>query len=138
MLGGEPFRLAWGGVSALIAAHWVVICYLIWLLLEPGRSGYKSPKAIRLEPEAGLLIVAEAQWLGQGVGVTVFDTGAGYERQVALGEVYNVQQDGLVQVRLFPFADDPDAETLKERLGTIGRTGLQGVIIKPGPLRYMV
>lgn len=137
MLGGEAYRLEWGYTTAAIAAHWVLICYLLWLLLERSRVGYKSPKAIRLDVDAQLLLITGSEWLGQGVGVTVFECSAGYEKQLALGEVFNVQEDSLVLLRLFPFADDPEAKELRKRLAQLGRTGLQGIIVKPGPLRYL-
>ncbi len=138
MLGGEAYRINWGTITAIIAFHWVIIFYLVWLLWERKTEGFSSPRAIRLDLDESILIVGQAEWLGQGVGVTVFDTGGGYEKQVAVGEVYNVQQDRLVQLKLYPFRDDRTGEKLQARLGELGNTGLSGVIVKPGPLRSIV
>ena len=138
MLFGEPFRVEWGLTAAAFAVHWVVIFYLVWLLWEPRRSAYEAPRALRINLTENILVVDNAAWLGQGVGVTVFDNSEGYERQVALGEVFNVQQDRLVQIRLYPFPDDTDGSLLATRLAQVGSTGLGGLVVKPGPLRNLV
>ena len=138
VLFGEPFRVHWGMTTASIAVHWVIICYLIWFLLEPKAASYQSPRAIRLNAAERLLIVDNAAWLGQGVGVTVFEQTEGYERQLGLGEVFNVQQDGLVQIRLYPFSDDPDGSQLSGQLAKVSSRGVGEIVVKPGPLRNAV
>ena len=138
MLFGEAYRVEWGMVTAGFAVHWVIICYLFWFLLEPKVSGYQSPKPIRLNAAERILIVANAEWLGQGVGVTVFEQTEGYERLLALGAVYNVQQDGLVQIRLYPFEDDIDGSQMNSQLAKVNSSGIGDIVVKPGPLRNTV
>lgn len=137
MLLGESYRVNWGLVTALIALHWVIICYLVWLLVEPKSAVYRSPRAIQLNTTERILVVEGAEWLGQKVGVTVFENTEGYERQLGLGEVFNVQADGLVQIRMYPFPDDVDGSEMAVRLGNVTSRGLGSVIIKPGPLRIL-
>ena len=137
MLFGEPYRREWGVTTAIIALHWVIICYLFWLLWEPRRSSYSSPKVIRLNTAELVVVVADAEWLGQGVGVTLFENTEGYERLLSLGEVFNVQLDGLVQIRLFPFPDDADGSQLNDRLASIVSRDVGAIVVKPGPLRIV-
>ncbi len=81
-----------------------------------------------MRPE-GLLIVEEAPWISLGVMTAIYIMEDDVERLVCVGEIANVQFNGLVQVSLRSdergYADD------EEIWKVFDRTDKRDILVKP-------
>lgn len=129
MMGGEFWRVTYGWWSLAIALHWVVIIYLMWLLYEKIDTFSDLPKVILFEQDIGSLITESRSWMGNGVGVSVYQCSRGVERLVAHGVVSNIQVDGKSQIQISPI---DDAKSEDQFIGFVAAIPRDEFVIKPG------
>lgn len=73
--------------------------------------------------DPGLLLVENTDWMGIGIGVSIYREEDEYERFHCSGVVANIQSNGLVQIRTNDSADLETLQVARER-----------ILIKPGQL----
>ena len=127
---GEAWRETNIGLCILHGVYLALIFYLIWVIImrrPPEFLG--TPKVIRIMRPEGLLIVEEAPWISLGVMTAIYIMEDDVERLVCVGEIANVQFNGLVQVSLRSdergYADD------EEIWKVLDRTDKRDILVKP-------
>ncbi|UWQ29241.1 hypothetical protein [Leisingera sp. M523] len=70
---------------------------IILLLADKPSESFKSPTIKKVMSE-DILLVESSEWLGHQTAVAIYKIDEDYEQLVALGEVINVQSNGLVQI----------------------------------------
>lgn len=83
-------------------AYLYVLLIVFWLVLSWKPKEFLSSPRIITVREDHIVICEEAPWLGIRVAVAVYCLDGQFEELVALGEVINIQTNGLVQIRLEP------------------------------------
>ncbi len=88
-------------IVALFGVHWVFLVHLSRCILEHQcPTYYSNPKVKHVMKDYGLLIVERSPWLGMGVATSVYTVQGDLERLVCAGHVINIQQNGLVQIKI--------------------------------------
>lgn len=132
-IGGEEFRKAYAVPIVLSAFYLTVISFLIWLVFDTRSQRFKLPEVAKVIGEDLILLCRPVDWLGMGAAVSVYRNDGDYERVVASAEVINVQQNGLVQIKLLGSSEVPEErEHAVQELSKIDKASF---VIKPGGLK---
>lgn len=133
ILFGEPWRAQYGGWAVTNGAYCVVLLYLIWLILtRPAPDFLGLPKA-RVFRSDGLLLVEYAPWLSLGVMTAIYVMEGEVERLVCVGEVINIQSNGLVQIKTHH--DEWGYGSEKEAWEALENIDKELILVKPGLYR---
>jgi hypothetical protein len=127
---GEPWRAEYGGWAVLNGTYWIAILYLIWLILTRPAPDFLGLPRARACRSSGLLIVEHSPWLSLGVMTAIYIMEDQVERLVCVGEVINVQSNGLVQIKAR--YHDQGYSSVQEAWQTLERTDKELILVKPG------
>ena len=127
---GDTWREENIEIYVLNGAYLAVISYLLWIIVARRPPEFLgTPKVIKLMRTDNLLIVEGAPWISLGIMTTVYVVDDGVERLVCIGEVVNVQFNGLVQVSLIP--DKRGYTHNEEILQALDRADKRTILVKP-------
>ena len=115
----------------LFGVHWVVILHLARCILEYDCPTYfGNPRVRKVLRDDHLLIVEHSPWLGVGVATSVYIVEDQLERLVCVGEVINVQLNGLVQIKV---ALTPEGmQCWQDIWNALDKQQMDSLIIRPG------
>ena len=127
-LGGENVRSNYWHIIAINIFYLTIVSFLIWLVFDVRQDRFKLPNVKMLIEDLLILVCEPEGWLGYGSRVAIFYNEGGYERPLADGYVYNIQANGLIQIKLYDFEQEDEA-SLRERVTSIQ---FDDIVIKPG------
>jgi hypothetical protein len=131
---GPDWRDKWGLLAVILAVHWTLIFYFIWLWLTAPRGTYLAvPDVVAFLRQRELLLVKSSPWLSVGVLVSVYRRNGDFDELIASGEVETVREDGRSQVKIFENDFSPSGE--ENLLDILEKTKMDKVIIRPGLAR---
>ena len=130
---GEPWRAQYGGWAVVNGAYVVALFYLIWLNLTRPAPDFLGVPKVRFFKSGGLLLVEHAPWLSLGVLTAIYVMEDKLERLVCVGEIINVQSNGLVQIQTHH--DDQGYGSEEEAWDVLERTDKELILVKPGLYR---
>lgn len=127
---GDTWREENIDICVLNGAYLAVISYLLWIILARRPPEFLgTPRVIKLMRSDNLLIVEGAPWISLGIMTAVYVVEDGVERLVCIGEVANVQFNGLVQVSLSP--DERGYTHSEEIWQALDRADKKAILVKP-------
>ena len=119
------------GVVALFGVHWVLLAHLVRCILEHECPKYfGNPKVKHVMRDDGLLIVERSPWLGIDVATSVYRVQDDFERLVCAGHVINIQQNGLVQIRVS--CTETGLPSWNDVWNELGSKSADSLIVRPG------
>lgn len=116
-------------VTIIGALVWISLVLFALVLSKTESTVFRSPIVLRYYPELSLIVVRGVPWLGLNIAVTLYAKDQSIELLLASGYVYNIQDDGLVQIRLTSqFSDSAfDRYLVKQFAGDL-------IVVKPGAM----
>ena len=131
---GETWRLQYVDLAILVIVLSTVIIYLAWLILTKTAPEFLGiPRVIKVLTEHRLLLVEQAPWLSVGVMIATYVMESDMERLIGVGEVVNVQSNGLVQLSVQPH--ERGYSTDNEIWNFLNDAKREQIIVRPGLMR---
>jgi hypothetical protein len=125
---GEAWRAQYINWCLMHGIYLTIIIYLMWMLIKSSNSErFPLPKIKTLRDE-GIIVTDYCNWLGVRVAVSIFVLDDRFEQFLCSGEVINIQQNGLVQIRLFHPTERIDVADL---ISALKSKNSENVLIKP-------
>ncbi|NIY70943.1 hypothetical protein HCZ30_00670 [Marivivens donghaensis] len=118
----------WERNTLLVGTHGFYLFLLpplLWAFRFRHQDGFQSP-TVRKILDNGLILVEPCDWLGHGIGVSIFRASDDLEIFVGCARVMNIQTNRIVQLRLTS-AEDDEVSTIKEMADF-----RKDLVIKPG------
>jgi hypothetical protein len=113
--------------------YWIAILYLAWIILTRAPPDYFGLPTVKMVRNGGLLVVENVPWLSVGGLVSIHLIEDELERLICVGEVINVQSNGLVQIQVRH--DDQGVVASGEVWSALERADKKLLLVKPGLFR---
>jgi hypothetical protein len=111
----------------------IAVLYLSWIILTRAPPDYFGLPNVKMVRNGGLLVVENVPWLSVGVLASIHLIEDELERLICVGEVTNVQSNGLVQIQVRH--DDQGVVASGEIWNALERADKKLLLVKPGLFR---
>jgi hypothetical protein len=126
---GEEWQKTYRNDIFVNGVYLGIIFLLIWLLLKRPQHDFMGLPKIKAFVADNILLVEHTPWLSYGTMIGIYMVVNNYERFVCVGEVINIQSNGLVQIRTEQ--DDRGYSSEEETTKALNEIDKKLIIIKP-------
>ena len=127
----ESWRAQHLELIVINGSYLAFVTHLLWVILNrPAPEYLGKPKVRKVLINERLLLVEQSPWLSVGVMTSTFVMEDDMERLVGVGEVVNVQANGLVQVSVQSHQRGYENDT--DVWNALNRVERNSILVRPG------